>query len=111
MRKIMIVGAGQSGLQLALGLLAHGYDVTVVSERTSEEVYSGRVTSTQCMFDSALQHERDLGINFWEDDAPRIEGMGLSIADGQGERVINWSGRLGAYAQLVDQRVKIAGWM
>jgi len=34
MRKIAIVGAGQSGLQLALGLLQKGYEVTVISNRT-----------------------------------------------------------------------------
>ena len=34
MRKILIVGAGQAGLQLALSLQAEGYDVTVMSART-----------------------------------------------------------------------------
>ena len=29
MRKILIVGAGQAGLQLGLCLLAHGYEVTI----------------------------------------------------------------------------------
>ena len=66
MRKILIVGAGQAGLQLALGLAENGYDVTVVSNRTPDDVYTGKVMSSQCMFDAALQHERDLAINFWE---------------------------------------------
>src|SRR5437763_1418645 len=111
MRKILIVGSGQSGLQLALSLLGHGYDVTVASARTPEEVYRGRVMSTQCMFDTALQHERDQGINIWEEDAPRIEGLGVSVAGEQGERLIDWVGMLDGYAQSVDQRVKMAGWM
>lgn len=34
MRRIAIVGAGQAGLQLALGLRERGYDVTVVAART-----------------------------------------------------------------------------
>ncbi|MDI5982977.1 NAD-binding protein, partial [Amycolatopsis magusensis] len=50
MRKILIVGAGQSGLQLALGLQGHGYEVTLISNRTPEEIRGGRVKSTQCMF-------------------------------------------------------------
>ena len=33
MKRIAIVGAGQSGLQLALGLLHAGYEVTLVSDR------------------------------------------------------------------------------
>ncbi|HEY9369782.1 styrene monooxygenase/indole monooxygenase family protein [Streptomyces sp.] len=111
MRKILIVGAGQSGLQLALGLQSQGYEVTLMSNRTADEIRSGRVMSTQCMFDTALQHERDLGINFWQDQAPRIEGLGVSVAGPESERVIDWVGKLDGYAQSVDQRVKMAGWM
>ncbi|AJT64408.1 styrene monooxygenase/indole monooxygenase family protein [Streptomyces chattanoogensis] len=118
MRKILVVGAGQSGLQLALGLQSKGYDVTLMSNRTADEIRSGRVMSTQCMFDTALRHERDLQINFWENQAPRIEGLGVSVAapgshegpDGT-QRAIDWVGTLDGYAQSVDQRVKMAGWM
>ncbi len=46
MRKILVVGAGQSGLQLALGLQSHGYEVTLMSNRTADEIRSGRVMST-----------------------------------------------------------------
>ncbi|MER7950778.1 styrene monooxygenase/indole monooxygenase family protein [Streptomyces sp. NPDC096079] len=111
MRKILIVGAGQSGLQLALGLQSQGYEVTLMSNRTADEIRNGRVMSTQCMFDTALQHERDLGLNFWESQAPRIEGLGVSVAAPDSSRAIDWVGRLGGYAQSVDQRVKMSGWM
>ncbi|MFI6641281.1 styrene monooxygenase/indole monooxygenase family protein [Streptomyces sp. NPDC050504] len=111
MRKILIVGAGQSGLQLALGLQSKGYEVTLMSQRTADEVRAGRVMSTQCMFHTALQHERDLGLNFWETQAPRIEGLGVSVGAPDGTRPIDWVGRLDGFAQSVDQRVKMAGWM
>ncbi|MFI1015337.1 styrene monooxygenase/indole monooxygenase family protein [Streptomyces sp. NPDC020965] len=111
MRKILIVGAGQSGLQLALGLLSKGYEVTLMSNRTAEEIRAGRVMSTQCMFHTALQHERDLGIHFWESQAPKIEGVGVSVAGPGSERLIDWVGKLDGFAQSVDQRVKMAGWM
>ncbi|MGI5260211.1 styrene monooxygenase/indole monooxygenase family protein [Streptomyces angustmyceticus] len=118
MRKILIVGAGQSGLQLALGLQSQGYEVTLMSNRTPDEIRAGRVMSTQCMFHTALQNERDLQINFWENQAPRIEGLGVSVAapgshespEGS-QRAIDWVGKLDGYAQSVDQRVKMAGWM
>ncbi|MEU5398363.1 styrene monooxygenase/indole monooxygenase family protein [Streptomyces sp. NPDC005963] len=111
MRKILIVGAGQSGLQLALGLQSKGYEVTLMSNRTADEIRSGRVMSTQCMFHTALQHERDLGVNFWETQAPKIEGLGVSVAGPESQRLIDWVGKLDGYAQSVDQRVKMAGWM
>ncbi|MCB5182020.1 styrene monooxygenase/indole monooxygenase family protein [Streptomyces antimicrobicus] len=112
MRTVLVVGAGQSGLQLALGLQDKGYEVTLMSNRTPDEIRSGRVMSTQVMFDTALQHERDLRLNFWEGRAPRIEGLGVSVAapDGSG-RAVDWLGRLRAYAQSVDQRLKMAGWL
>ncbi|MFE6402091.1 styrene monooxygenase/indole monooxygenase family protein [Streptomyces alboflavus] len=111
MRKILIVGAGQSGLQIALGLQSQGYEVTLMSNRTADEIRSGRVMSTQCMFHTALQHERELGLNFWESQAPNIEGVGVSVAGPDSSRVIDWVGKLDGYAQSVDQRVKMAGWM
>lgn len=118
MRKILVVGAGQSGLQLALGLQKHGYEITLMSNRTADEIRSGRVLSTQCMFHTALQHERDLGLAFWEDRAPKIEGLGVSVADpgsyepGPAGRAIDWLGTLhDGFAQSVDQRLKMAGWI
>ena len=111
MRKILIVGAGQAGLQLALGLQAHGYGVTLMSNRTPDEVRQGRVMSTQCMFHQALQHERDIGAAFWESQAPKVWGVGMSVAAADGSRSIDWLGRLRNFAQSVDQRVKMAGWM
>ncbi|SFW80440.1 styrene monooxygenase/indole monooxygenase family protein [Amycolatopsis australiensis] len=111
MRKVLIVGAGQSGLQLALGLQAKGYDVTVMSARTPEEIRNGRVMSTQCMFHDALQHERDLGINLWEADTVNVEGLGVSVAAPDGGRALDWFAELDHIAQSVDQRVKMAGWL
>lgn len=110
-RKILIVGAGQSGLQLAHGLLQNGYEVTLMSARTAQEIRAGRVMSTQAMFGAALQHERDLGLNFWEDQTPSFEGIAVGLAGPDGGRAIQFVGRLDAFAQSVDQRVKMPGWM
>ncbi|OON81187.1 styrene monooxygenase/indole monooxygenase family protein [Streptomyces tsukubensis] len=111
MRKLLVVGAGQAGLQIALGLQSHGYEVTLLSNRTADEIRAGRVMSTQCMFHTALQHERDLQLNFWESQAPDVEGLGLSVAGPDSGRAVDWLGRLDGIAQSVDQRVKMAGWM
>jgi flavin reductase (DIM6/NTAB) family NADH-FMN oxidoreductase RutF len=111
MKRIAIIGAGQSGLQLALGLLQNGYQVTLLSDRTSEQIRMGRVMSSQCMFDSALQTERDLCLNLWEQQCPKVEGIGFSVPDSHGAKAIDWAARLDAYAQAVDQRIKMPGWM
>jgi flavin reductase (DIM6/NTAB) family NADH-FMN oxidoreductase RutF len=111
MKRIAIIGAGQSGLQLALGLLDAGYEVTLVSDRSADEIRNGRVMSSQCMFDRALQTERDLGLNHWEEQCPKVEGMSFAVPDGRGGRAIDWAARLDSYAQAVDQRLKMPGWM
>ncbi|MGO2344336.1 MAG: styrene monooxygenase/indole monooxygenase family protein [Providencia sp.] len=113
MRRIAIVGGGQAGMPLALGLLNKGYEVTVATNRTPDDVKNGRVMSSQCMFDISLQFERDLGINFWEDECPPVEGIGFTVPHPEkpGEKAITWRSRLDNYAQAVDQRIKMPYWM
>ena len=111
MRSITIIGAGQSGLQLGIGLLRNGCDVTVVTDRSRQEVETGRILSSQCMFDQALQYERDLELNLWDEACPKIDGIGLAIVGPDGTRAIDWAARLDAPAQSVDQRVKMPVWM
>lgn len=111
MRKITIVGAGQAGLQLGIGLIDHGFDVTIVSNRTGDQIREGRVMSSQAMFGTALAHERTLGLDFWGDACPPIASLGVSIADGQGGRALSFDARLDATARSIDQRVKMPIWM
>jgi hypothetical protein len=111
MRKIAIVGGGQSGLQLALSLLKNNYEVTVVSSRTAEQIFNGRVTSSQFMFRDSLQNECNLGINFWEKQGPVAEGLAFTIPGPNKTRALFWEAKLDHYGQSVDQRVKFSGWL
>src|SRR4051812_31997001 len=111
MRRILIVGAGQAGLQLGLSLLAEGYDVTIMSARTPEEIRGGRIMSTQYMFGPALQLERDRGLNLWEEYAPKSTGQRLTVAGPPGSVALSFLGPWDEYAQSIDQRVKMAGWL
>lgn len=108
-RKIAIVGAGQSGLQLGIGLVKKGYNVTMYSNRTPEEILNGRVTSSQCMFDIALQNEREIGINYWDESCPPVEGIALTVPNPEkpGEKLFSWEAKMDANAQSVDQRIKM----
>src|SRR5258707_12459976 len=111
MKRIDIVGAGQSGLQLGLGLLSTGYEVTLYSDRSADDIRHGHVMSSQCMFDSALETERDLGLNYWEEECPKVEGISFAVPDAVGGKIMDWAARLDNYAQSVDQRLKIPRWM
>jgi hypothetical protein len=111
MRKIGIVGAGQSGLQLGIGLRKAGYEVVLISNQSGEQIRAGRVTSSQCMFASALGHERELGINFWDHRCPPVEEIQLAVATPHGTRALQWSARLVGAALSVDQRVKMPEWL
>jgi flavin reductase (DIM6/NTAB) family NADH-FMN oxidoreductase RutF/2-polyprenyl-6-methoxyphenol hydroxylase-like FAD-dependent oxidoreductase len=112
-RKIAIVGAGQSGAQLALGLLGHGYQVTLVSERSAEELRGGRVMSSQCLFETALQTERELGLNLWDEICPPVTAIAFTVADsGEPPRPrLTWRAALDGAAQSVDQRLKLSSWL
>ncbi|WP_019529706.1 styrene monooxygenase/indole monooxygenase family protein [Dasania marina] len=111
MRNITIIGAGQSGLQLGIGLLKQGYQVRIVTNKTANEVASGRILSSQCMFGTSCSYEKALGLNYWDDECPAIEGIGFAMNGPDGNQVINWKGKLEQSAQSVDQRVKMPRWM
>jgi 2-polyprenyl-6-methoxyphenol hydroxylase-like FAD-dependent oxidoreductase len=111
MRKIAIVGSGQAGLQLGFGLLRHGYAVTLYSDRTPEEILEGRVPATAFIFDRGLSYERELGLNFWDDEVTWGEGIHLDFCLASGNRLFSMAGRFRRPGQAIDQRLKYWRWM
>jgi hypothetical protein len=113
MAKVTIVGAGQSGLQLGIGLVQDGHDVTVISNRTGDDFRDGRVMSSQFMFASSLDTERAIGIDFWQETCPQTEGIQFSIPHPEirGEKALTFASRLDRPGQSVDQRVKFPRWL
>jgi hypothetical protein len=113
MARVTIVGAGQAGLQLGIGLLVDGHDVTLVSNRTAEDFRIGRVMSSQFMFAAALDTERELGIDFWRDVCPQTEGIQFAVPHPEirGEKALTFASRLDRPGQSVDQRVKYPRWL
>jgi len=113
MRNIAIVGGGQAGLLLALGLQNHDYPVTLVNNRDGEEIRNGKVLSSQCLFHTALEIEHKLGIEQWDHTCPPIEGIGLKIIDPQNHEnsLVAWRARLDNPAKAVDQRMKFPALM
>ncbi|WP_211091360.1 styrene monooxygenase/indole monooxygenase family protein [Pseudothauera rhizosphaerae] len=111
MRKITIIGAGQAGLQLGIGLLAQGYGVTIVSNRTADQIAAGRVMSSQSMYDMAVGYERGLGLAMWDDECPPITGVHMRAGGSDGKLLIDWRSPMSAPGQSVDQRIKMPAWM
>lgn len=110
MRKILIVGGGQSGLQLALSLQENDYDVTLMTVRSSEELYGGRAVSMQILYDTGRDAEREYGLNFWDEEAQPLTGLRITGHAPGGVTAFDWTGRFDAPAQSTDERVKIAVW-
>lgn len=111
MSSIAIIGAGQSGLQLAFALQRDGQDVTVYSDRTPQEMLTGRLPSSNAFFYRGLQRERELGVAFWDAELPVIDKTFVRITDPEGNVAISFDGRFREHAQSVDQRLKFSVWL
>lgn len=111
MRQITIVGAGQAGLLLGIGLLRHGYAVRLVSDRTPESIRGGSILSTQCVFGTARAYERAQELNLWDESCPSIPSVEVRVAGPGGSLALAFSSALDRPAQSVDQRLKIPAWM
>jgi len=113
MRKIAIVGAGESGVQLALGLQRHGLEATLISDRSPDQVRSGSVMSSQCVFSAALATEKALDISSITSADPAAEELQISAIGMNllGEVPITWRAPLDSPARSVDQRVKCSLWI
>jgi flavin reductase (DIM6/NTAB) family NADH-FMN oxidoreductase RutF len=105
-RRIAIVGAGPAGTALALGLVRQRYDVTLVSDRTAEEIRDGSVMSSQITFESALEAESALGITPLLPAAPPIERMSYETRRADGSTAA-FGTRLTTPARSLDQRVRV----
>lgn len=111
MARIAIVGAGQAGLHLGIGLLMGGHAVTMISNRTADEIETGFVMSSQSMYGMALGFERQLGIDYWQHTAPPYSAAQMRLADSEGRVGLFWQGDMDEPGQSVDQRIKMPRWM
>ena len=104
--RVAVVGAGPAGTTLALGLLQHGCAVTLMTDRTAEEIRGGSVMSSQVTFESALEVEAALGVPALLPPAPPITRMAFD-ARGDDGSASAFDVLLPAPARSVDLRVKV----
>ena len=112
MRNVAIIGSGQAGLLAAHGLLKAGYQVTLYSDRTADQwLNESRPTGTAARFDRSLAFERELGLNHWEKEAPKGEGVHLTFCPAKDNQLLTLAGRLENYFTAVDLRLQSHHWM
>jgi 2-polyprenyl-6-methoxyphenol hydroxylase-like FAD-dependent oxidoreductase len=111
MRRVAIVGAGQSSLLLGCDLLRHGYDVTIYSDRTADDVRRQPMASAPFMFRRALDYERELGLNFWDDEDSWFSSVQIDFLLAPGNAAAKLAGELERPGQVLDQRRKHSRWM
>ncbi len=102
------MGAGQAGIQLALGLQHHGVTVTLVTDRGPAEIRSGAVMATSCLFAPALEVEDNSDLPTWDDEAPSIPHLDLTVAGGE---PVHWRTSFDSPARSVDLRLKYSAWL
>jgi 2-polyprenyl-6-methoxyphenol hydroxylase-like FAD-dependent oxidoreductase len=66
MTSIAVVGSGVSGLHLGLFLQQHDVPVTLYSDKTAEQIASGRLLNTVAHHHHTLERERELGVHHWD---------------------------------------------
>jgi len=110
-RSIAIIGAGQAGLQLGIGLLEKGCDVTLLSDRSADEIYHGRLSVTAGLFATALSYEAELGLDLWADEAPLIDGVHIDFCIEPRNLLLTVEGAFDGPCRAVDYRLKTSTWM
>ncbi|MDQ1128269.1 styrene monooxygenase/indole monooxygenase family protein [Microbacterium sp. SORGH_AS_0888] len=107
-RKAAVVGAGQTGATVALGLLDAGFDVTVYSERAQQELRDAvPPTGTALIFGDALNAERALGLDTFGDRAPHHEGLHARLVAPDGSELLEFDSPFSDFwGVAVDTRLK-----
>src|SRR3954453_20022782 len=112
MRKIAIVGSGISGLAAAHGLVKSGFDVMLYSDRTANDwLEKSRPAGTAARLGLGLPDQGGLGLNFWDDVAPKGEGVYLTFCPPLHNPLVTLAGRFERPFQAVDVRLQSARWM
>ncbi len=107
-RSAAVIGAGQTGVTAALGLLDAGFDVTLYSDRDQRSLRDDvPATGTALEFGETQQAESALGLDTYTGRAPRHTGLSVRIAGPEREELIQFDGHFDGYAGVaVDTRLK-----
>ncbi|WP_107653229.1 styrene monooxygenase/indole monooxygenase family protein [Nocardia suismassiliense] len=107
-RSAAVIGAGQTGVTAALGLLDAGFDVTLYSDRDQRSLRDDvPATGTALQFGVTQQSESALGLDTYTGRAPRHTGLSVRLAGPGGAELIQFDGNFDGYVGIaVDTRLK-----
>ncbi|MQY17813.1 styrene monooxygenase/indole monooxygenase family protein [Nocardia macrotermitis] len=107
-RTAAIIGAGQTGVTAALGLLDAGFQVTVYSDRDQQSLRNDvPATGTALGFGEAQAAEAALGQDTFVDRAPNHSGLSVRFAGPENAELIGFDGNFDGFVGLaVDTRLK-----
>ncbi len=107
MRRIAIVGAGQAGTLAAVGLATRGYEVSLFSDKTADEILERtKPTGTAYIFGDTVEVERRMGVDTY-DDAVTGDAIHLYFSPKVGQELIQMGATLGDVSgKAVDVRLK-----
>ncbi|NMN94295.1 styrene monooxygenase/indole monooxygenase family protein [Antrihabitans stalactiti] len=107
-RKAAVIGAGQTGVTAAFGLLDAGFEVTLYSDRDQRSLRNDvPATGTALEFGETQQAEVALGLDTYTARAPRHSGLSVRIAGEANAELIGFDGNFDGYVGVaVDTRLK-----
>lgn len=101
-KRIGIIGAGTAGLQLGLYLRQQDVEVTIVTDKTPEEVGRSRLPNTVAHHAVTLERERALGVDHWSADDYGYFGHEYFVG---GPEPLRFRGDYHAPSRAVDYRI------
>ncbi|HWN71841.1 MAG TPA: styrene monooxygenase/indole monooxygenase family protein [Haliangium sp.] len=108
MRRIAIIGAGQAGTLAAVGLMKRGYEVTLYSDRSSDDILDRTApTGTAFMFADAIACEAANGCDDFADVAAKADSIHLNFLPKAGVELVHvWGPLHDNVGYPVDLRLK-----
>lgn len=111
MRKISVIGSGIIGLLAGHGLLKLGHDVTIYSALSAQDwLDKARPTGAVARVGYSRDFEAELGLNHWDDVAPPIQGLHMTICVKPDRQFIDQAGRFTRPNVSVDVRLQSSQW-
>lgn len=101
-KRIGIIGSGTAGLHLGLYLQQNGVDATIFSDKTPEQIASGRLLNTVAHHATTIASETALGVNHWPTDQMGYFGHYYYIGTPQ---PLEFYGELRNPSRAVDYRI------